>query len=93
MRARLFGSICIATAITFARVTWLAAEETPKHSAPPQGSGVQNGESLSEKLDRQKGVLIPKPGIDPKAAKPPPEPNPDSMPIIRPPAKPGTEAK
>jgi hypothetical protein len=93
MRAHLLGSICIATAIAFAHVSWLAAEETQERSVPPQGSGVQNGESLSEKLDRQKGVLKPKPGIDPQAAKPPPEPNPDSMPVIRPPAKPGTEAK
>jgi hypothetical protein len=91
MRVRVFGLIIIA--ISFVHASWLAAEETQKGLSPPHESGVKNGESLSQKLDRQKGVIKPKPGIDPQGAKQPPEPNPESMPVIRPPARPGTQAK
>lgn len=93
MRARLFGSICFVVA--FAVSAGLArADETRKPSATPQAGGeTKSGETLSEKLDRQKGVLEPKPGVDAGIEKPLPAPNPDSMPVIRPPTKPGTEAK
>lgn len=87
MRARLFGLICFIGALALAQASARAAEAT-------QGTGgKKSGDTLSEKLDRQKGVLKPKPGIDSEAEKRPPAPNPDSMPVIRPPAKPGAEAK
>ncbi|WP_424363309.1 hypothetical protein [Methylocystis parvus] len=92
MRARLFGSICFAFAFVFAQGL-AGAEETQKPSPAPQSGETKSGETLSEKLDRQKGVLKPKPGVDPQAEIPPPARNPDSMPVIRPPKTPGTEAK
>lgn len=92
MRARLFGSICFVVAFVFAQGS-ARAEETPKPSTARQNGATKSGETLSEKLDRQKGVLKPKPGVDPEAEKPPPVRNPDSMPVIRPPKTPGTQAK
>lgn len=91
MRARLFGLICLAALIALGRPA-AAAEEPRKPALPSQGGG-KDGDTLSETLDRQNGVLKPKPDVDPQAEKPPPTPNPDSMPVIRPPTKPGTEAK
>ncbi len=49
----------------------------------------KKSESLSEKLDRQKGVIKPKRDVDPLINKPAPVPNPNSTPVIPPPGSPG----
>ncbi|WP_457795784.1 hypothetical protein [Methylocystis sp. S23] len=93
MRARLFGSIGLAVSMMIFAPAAGRAAETQKPPPESQGGETKSDETLSEKLDRQKGVLEPKPGIDAPIEKPPPAPDPDSMPVIRPPRKPGTEAK
>jgi len=45
--------------------------------------------SLSDKLERNRGVLKPPAGIDPGIKKPAPEPDPGNMPVIPPPGSPG----
>jgi len=70
-----------------------------KEAAPPvrSGSDVTTGRSLSQKLDASGGVIKPPPGVDPEISKPAPDPNPNSMPVIKPPGTlggpPGPEAK
>ncbi|MDE2362866.1 MAG: hypothetical protein KGM42_09325 [Hyphomicrobiales bacterium] len=54
----------------------------PKPQLPPGGS-------LSEKLEKSNGVVRPPPDVDPKMAKPAPNPHPNSMPVIPPPGAPG----
>ncbi len=58
----------------------LAAEEAqPKRE--PSGD-----ETLSQRLDRQKGVLKPKQDVDPSFVKPAPKMDPRSTPEIKPPS-------
>lgn len=59
----------------------LAAE-----GAQPNRKAPGAGESLSERLNRQKGVLKPKKDVDPGLVKPAPKMNPRSMPEIKPPS-------
>jgi hypothetical protein len=68
-----------------------APSATIPEKASPGASTVtdEKGRNLSEKLNTSDGVLRPKgdpdPGINTKA----PEPNPNSMPVIKPPGSPG----
>ena len=46
-------------------------------------------EILSERLDRNSGVIHPPAGVDPGIAAPVPDPHPNSTPVISPPGTPG----
>jgi hypothetical protein len=65
--------------------------QTPSHQIVPEaaspGSGSGAGEPLSDKLDRQGGVIRPPGGIDPKMTQSPPAEG--KMPVIPPPGTPG----
>lgn len=61
-----------------------AQTQTPSTSNPPAPAG-----SLSDRLDKSDGVIKPQEDIDPKIAKPAPEPHPNSTPVIPPPGSPG----
>jgi hypothetical protein len=64
--------------------------EKPSHQTVPeaQGSG-GSSEALSDKLDRQHGVIIPPADIDPGLSKSPPRSAGDSTPVVPPPGTPG----
>jgi len=68
------------------------SHETPK-TAPqdPRATGEDKrpGETLSERLDRNSGVIHPPAGVDPGIAVPVPDPDPHSTPVIPPPGTPG----
>jgi hypothetical protein len=69
-----------------------AGKDAPK--TPPQDpnstqSDTRRGETLSERLDRNNGVITPPSGTDPGIAVPAPVPNPNSTPVIPPPGSPG----
>jgi len=87
MRARIFGSMWLAVASPTPDVSF--AQTAPDSRRIEKGP---NNESLSEKLDKRKGVLAPKPGVNDPIVKPSPAPNADPMPVI-PPKGPGTQAK
>ena len=62
----------------------------PAPKAPaPGSSGAARGESLSNQLERNEGVIQPPPGIDPGIDVPAPNPNPGTTPVIPPPGSPG----
>ncbi|MEK4032636.1 hypothetical protein WOC76_03100 [Methylocystis sp. IM3] len=61
------------------------AAGTPPNERPGGENG-KSGKSLSEKLDKGKGVIRPAPGVDPNIVRPAPELPPQSMPVIPPPA-------
>ncbi len=68
------------------------SQEAPK--AVPQdpratGQDKRPGETLSERLDRNSGVIHPPAGVDPGIAVPVPDPDPHSTPVIPPPGTPG----
>lgn len=76
-------------------------EEIEKPAAPsmgtanPQSAGSQDtaampGGTLSEKLDQSNGVITPKSDVDPKIEKP--APSTGSMPVLTPPAGPGSKS-
>ncbi len=65
-------------------VAGAAAETTPNER--PGGETNKSGKSLSEKLDKGKGVIKPAPGVDPNIVKPAPDMPPNSMPVLPPPA-------
>ncbi len=62
----------------------LAASPPPPQNGEPGAN--KSGETLSEKLDKGKGVIKPRPGADPGIVKPAPELPPQSTPVIPPPA-------
>ncbi len=67
-------------------------QETPKASPqdPRATAGDKRpGETLSERLDRNSGVIHPPVGVDPGIAAPVPDPHPNSTPVIPPPGTPG----
>lgn len=68
-----------------------AQTDAPK--APPQDPNAtrdpRGNETLSQRLDRNNGVITPPAGTDPGIAVPAPVPNPNSTPVIRPPGTPG----
>jgi hypothetical protein len=65
----------------------------PGNTAPEASPQTPNDKSpdapLSEKLDKNEGVLKPPKGIDPEMHKAPPESTGDRMPVIIPPGEPG----
>lgn len=67
--------------------------QTPSRQTVPEaispGSGGGSAEPLSDKLDRQGGVIRPPGGIDPEITQKPPATG--KMPVIRPPGTPGGE--
>jgi hypothetical protein len=63
-------------------------KSTPVPQAPGT-SGTAPGESLSNQLDRNDGVIKPQPGIDPEIHAPTPAPNSGTTPVIPPPGSPG----
>jgi hypothetical protein len=56
---------------------------------PPASGGTAPGESLSEQLERNEGVIQPRPGTDPEIHVPAPNPDPGTTPVIPPPGSPG----
>lgn len=68
--------------------------EKPSHQSVPeaQGSG-GSGEPLSNKLDRQGGVIIPPADVDTGLSKLPPEVSGQSTPVIPPPGTPGGRSR
>jgi hypothetical protein len=61
------------------------APKDPRLASP----GKRPGETLSEQLDRNNGVIHPPAGTDPGIAVPAPNPGPQSTPVIPPPGTPG----
>ena len=62
----------------------------PDPKAPVPGSSeAAPGESLSNQLERNEGVIQPPSGIDPGIDVPAPNPNPGTTPVIPPPGSPG----
>jgi hypothetical protein len=64
---------------------------TPAESAAPQTAADTKPADvpLSKKLDENKGVLKPPPGVDPGIHQPAPAQTGDKMPVIVPPGEPG----
>jgi hypothetical protein len=88
------GVLCIGVAAIAPAVSFAAspAQEAPK--SPPQdprsrSSDRRPGETLSEQLDRNNGVIRPPAGTDPGIAAPVPDPTPGTTPVIPPPGTPG----
>jgi hypothetical protein len=72
------------------------SQEAPR--AVPQdpratGQDKRPGETLSERLDRNSGVIHPPAGVDPGIAVPVPDPGPRSTPVIPPPGNPSVQPK
>ena len=68
------------------------SQEAPKAAPQAPVATAQDrrpGETLSERLDRNSGVIHPPAGMDPGIAVPVPDPNPNSTPVIPPPGTPG----
>lgn len=61
----------------------------PGDAIPAPAPGTAQGESLSNQLQRNDGVIKPRPGIDPDIYVPAPNPNPGTTPVIPPPGSPG----
>jgi hypothetical protein len=69
-----------------------SSERRESRGDAPTGEGAGSTvprETLSDELSRSGGTIRPPPGIDPEMAKPPPDPGPQSMPVIPPPGTPG----
>lgn len=60
-------------------------EPSPGQTQP----GTQSGENLSERLDRNSGVIRPPSGADPGISVRVPDPGPNTTPVIPPPGTPG----
>ena len=56
-------------------------EQIPEKVQPESG----DGRTLSEKLDQSDGVIKPPSEVDPEIKTVPPDPGPNSMPVIKPP--------
>ena len=68
------------------------SKEAPKSAPQDPRATAQDkrpGETLSERLDRNSGVIHPPAGVDPGIAAPVPDPHPNSTPVIPPPGTPG----
>ena len=57
-------------------------EQVPEKVRPESGT---TGSTLSEKLEKSDGVIKPPSGVDPEIKTIAPDPNPNSMPVIKPP--------
>ena len=58
---------------------------------PPGGDSAS--ETPSQKLDRSRGVIVPRADVDPKMQVKPPDPGPTSTPVIPPPGSSGGDPK
>jgi hypothetical protein len=68
------------------------SQEVPKTAPQDPRATAQDkrpGETLSDRLDRNSGVIHPPTGVDPGIAAPVPDPHPNSTPVIPPPGTPG----
>ncbi len=68
------------------------SQEAPKTAPQDPRATAQDrrqGETLSERLDRNSGVIQPPAGVDPGIAVPAPDPHPNSTTVIPPPGTPG----
>lgn len=87
------GSALFVVAEARAAEKWEVPPQTPSRQMVPEagspGSGGGAAEPLSDKLDRQDGVIRPPSGIDPGMTQSPPESG--KMPVIPPPGTPGGE--
>ncbi len=61
------------------------APQDPRSTVPDR----RPGETLSERLDRNSGVIHPPAGVDPGIAVPAPDPHPGTTPVIPPPGTAG----
>ena len=94
VRICLLAASALAVAATAnAAEKWELPPQTPSRQTVPEagspGSGGGSTEPLSDKLDRQGGVIRPPSGIDPEMTQNPPATG--KMPVIRPPGTPGGE--
>ena len=64
----------------------------PEQIRPADPNGAPGGQTLSDKLSRQKGTLQP-PAIDPGIRKPVPQRGAGAMPVIPPPGTPGGDQR
>jgi hypothetical protein len=62
-------------------------------TTPPETSGQAPAESLSDRLERSKGVIHPPGDVDPEIHVSPPEATHDPMPVIPPPGSPGGDQR
>jgi hypothetical protein len=72
-----------------------ARGQTPPPNDPPQvqTEGQAPSENLSDRLDRDKGVIRPKGDVDPDIRVAPPDGTPGRMPVIPPPGSPGGDQR
>lgn len=87
------ASALLVAAAASAAEKWELPPQTPSRQTVPEaaspGSGGGAAEPLSDKLDRQGGVIRPPSGIDPEITQKPPATG--KMPVIRPPGTSGGE--
>jgi hypothetical protein len=70
---------------------WAQEPATPPRGQSGSGTFTDsgNGQNLSDKLETSEGVLRPRGDPDPGIGAKPPEPNPESTRVIKPPGTPG----
>jgi hypothetical protein len=79
-----------ALTVTLLGLFWAPARaQTPAPAEKMRPDTSTQPGSLSDKLDRSDGVIKPPAGVDPRIAKPAPEPDPNSTVVIPPPGSPG----
>ena len=85
------GAVATAGFLSLASGTPVRAQGTDNNpkEVPTAPDSSAPGTTLSEKLDKSKGVLHPPGGIDPEIQTPAPDPNPNTTPVIPPPGTPG----
>jgi len=94
LRPRLYLAMLGATLIcpaALAQTSGSAGGDKPDQNAPQHfdsQSGKQDGQSLSQRLERSNGVIRPPEHVDPEMHQPPP-PSSDRMPVVPPPGSPG----
>jgi hypothetical protein len=78
--------LAAAPAVALAQSTAPGAPSAPDQSAHPCAPGTRTpGQTtLSDKLDDCGGVIRPSVGMDSEINKPPPDPHPGDMPVIKP---------
>lgn len=87
--AGLIGASIFAGVSAQAESVLLAQASETKPKEVPLAPDSQSGTTLSEKLDRSKGVLRPPADVDPGIQIPAPDPTPQTTPVIPPPGTPG----
>jgi hypothetical protein len=93
-RSGMLGVLCLCASLALAKNGYSQVQPPrPTEPAPatepvPPGNA-RPAESLSEQLDRSRGVITPPAGIDPKIEAPAPAPDPGTTRVIPPPGSPG----